>query len=169
MPPRFGLAIGTAIDHRYALVFDLVDFGVAGVFTFQRHNRDVQGSIRTAIDKDMPIDDVRQISTFEFAALQTAGVRLGPVHTWLAAGAGLAIGLFQSREVAYRPGESRTTGPVACGAAGVDIEFRDGVALGVRLDFSHRLVRRRFTPDKGEPLLVFGDHASFAANLLYRF
>jgi hypothetical protein len=170
VPPAYGMSVASLFGLQYAslplggLTFEL---GAAIHFDYQRYASDVTISLIRS-GRETTYEDVRTLSYYDFAALQTVGLPLGPVRLLASAGVGLALGHFSTLEPALRPGESRMIRPLVRGSLGVDaaVGSQDG-RLGLTIGASLPLFEPSFSTDTGQRLQVFGDRLS--ANLMYSY
>jgi hypothetical protein len=163
VPPAFGFAVSTFARYRYALIGDRLALGVMGAFAYHRHSTSFQ-SLAPA-----NATYVRELSSGDFAALQSLSLLLGRVRPWLAAGAGVSLGYFKNPENPAHPDEERETLAVVEGQAGVDVEIKPQVALGVHADLVVPLARPVLQTDSGAGIRVFGPRLALRLSFEYRF
>jgi hypothetical protein len=169
VPPRLGFSIHPSFERRYALVASWLDLGVQLDFSFDRFAERVTLAVPLQGGREAPFDDVRTVSHFDFAALQTIGARVGRVRPWGAAGLGVSLAHFSTLEPEYRPGEQRATRPVVRGAAGVDVHILPQTSVGLRVDGAWMLFAPRFTTQAGRTISAFGDRLAIGAAVRYWF
>jgi hypothetical protein len=170
LPPAYGMSVATLLGRRYGQVGPGgLELGVAVHFDYQRYARGVTiPMVRSG--QQTSFEGVRTLSYYDFAALQTATLPVGPVRLLASAGAGLAIGYFSTLEPALRPGEARMLRPLVRASLGADTTLgpedgRLGIALGMTLVFWEP----RFNTALGETLQVFGDRLSANVSYTYAF
>ena len=153
VPPVHGLQFSTSLGRRYLLVAERLSLGAAFHFAFQRFAKDVAISApgRTTVE------DIRTLTHYDLAVLQTASVALGRVHPYASVGGGITMGHFSTLEPELEPGEARTTRPLLRAALGVDVMVAEPeMRLGLELDYAHVFRAPRLqTPAGGRQ--VFGN------------
>lgn len=169
IPPAIGMSIATMVGHRYATVAGRLELGVEGGFVYDRYARTVEVPADPARGQAQPFDTVRATSHYDFFASQVAAARLGRYRPWIAAGAGVALGYFLTREPGLDPGESRLVRPLGHAGAGLDVEVVPQTDLGLRLGYMHVWRKPTFVSATGERLQVFGDRLLAHLTLRYRF
>jgi hypothetical protein len=170
LPPAFGMSVATLLGRRYASIAlgaGALELGLAAHFDYQRYTRTVTIPI-TRSGMETSFEDVRTLSYYDFALLQTGSLPLGPVRLVAAAGIGLVIGYFSTLEPALRPGEARMLRPVARGSLGADMTLGpDDGRLGLTVGTTLAFWEPTFNTAQGRTLRVFGDRLS--ANVSYTY
>jgi hypothetical protein len=168
LPPAYGMSVATLLGREYGQLGGLA-LGAAVHFDYQRYAHSVTiPMVRSGQQADF--EDVRTLSYYDFAALQTATLPVGPVRLLAGAGVGLAMGYFSTLEPALRPGEARMVRPIVRASLGADAtvgpeEGRLGLGLGMTLVFWEP----RFSTAQGQTLAVFGDRLSANVSYTYAF
>jgi hypothetical protein len=169
VPPRLGFSIHPSFEWRYAHVAGWLELGAQLDFSFDRFAERVTLAVPLEGGQEAPFDDLRTVSHFDFAALQTVGFRVRRVRPWGAAGVGVSLAHFSTLEPEYRPGEQRATRPVVRGAAGVDVDVFPQTSVGLRVDGAWMLFTPRLTTEGGRTISPFGDRLAIGAAVRYWF
>lgn len=170
LQPTYGMSVASLFGRRYASLAlgpVTLDLGAAVHFDYQRYVRTVNIPI---VRGGVPgtYEDLRSLSYYEFSALQTLALPLGPLRLLAAVGAGLALGHFSTLEPALRPGEARMVRPLVRGSLGADVQVgSQGGRLGVGISMAVPLFEPTFSTAMGQRLQVFGDRLS--ANVIYSY
>lgn len=164
--PKVGYSFSPLVQYTYARLADRLALGVRAEFTFDRFQKQVDVLANVGEDR---VQAYRTLSFFDFALLATATLQLGRLQPWVAAGVGLAIGYFHSPEPGYRPGDFRTTRPLALSAGGIDVAVGRGALVGLHVEYRNMLAKPSSVLTSGQTIDVFGDRLSIQAGLMYEF
>jgi hypothetical protein len=163
VPPPYGLAFSVSISRRYAR-FERLALGGSVAFGYERYARTVPTTFAPGQDVT-----IRGLTFGDFVLLQTATLTFGRFSPFLALGGGISLGHFSSRETALKPGEARTTVPVAQAGAGLAVEVKPNTDAIVRFDYVRPFPERSLTTDTGERLRLFGTRMAARIGIQYRF
>jgi hypothetical protein len=163
VPPAVGFTLATFAGYRYALIGERLALGVIGAFAYHRHSTSFQSLAPSNATY------VRELSAGDFAAMQSVALLLGRVRTWLAAGAGVSLDHFKNPENPARPDEERETLGIVEGQAGIDVEVKPQVDLGLQADLVVPLARPVLRTESGADIHVFGPRLAVRLSFQYRF
>jgi hypothetical protein len=163
IPPAFGFSVATSAGYRYALVAERLGLGLIAAFAYQRYSTSFHslGPSNTTY--------LRELSVGDFVAMQSALLHLGRAKPWLAAGGGVSLGHFTNPENAAHPDEERETLVIFEGQAGIDVEVKPQVDVGLHADLVLPFRRPVLHTDSGADVRVFGPRLALRLAFAYRF
>lgn len=156
VPPATGFTVAMQVGHRYALVGEHLELGAAFAFAYQRYARTVSIT-DTSSTQPLTFDDLRTVTYYDFAALQTVAYAFGAFRPFLVAGPGFVLGHLSTQERELQPGDSRTTRPILRGAVGADVAVSGNTRVGLEAEGALLLFGSTFTTADGRTLHVFGN------------
>jgi hypothetical protein len=146
LPPAGGFSIGGSVERRYLRLPPSFELGAAVDFFYDRFAMDVVGQTLDPSGNPTTAPGTRMFTHTSFALLQTAAIALDSIRPFAAIGGGVDIAYFSTPEPALAPGTQTAVMGLVRGVLGLEIPIGLGVAVGVRVDYTHVLNTPSYTP-----------------------
>src|SRR5262245_49982249 len=135
--PNAGLSLGGEFERRLLAFQNGIELGVATNFFYDHFAKDVV--VGTLDANGDPMIGSRTLSQTTFALMETTAWRYADMRLFVAVGAGMMVGYFDSPEMSAT--SQTAVQPLARGVFGFDFAIAARTAAILRVDYSHPFYR----------------------------